>query len=74
MVFIGLSVTGVISSPHLKKGDLSKLTNGLDYKGKLSVCLVAIFSRTMPVNDNTLHGFLILPYVYLKEICVAKQM
>ena len=58
MVFIGLSVTGVISSPHLKKGDLSKLTNGLDYKGKLSVCLVAIFSRTMPVNDNTLHGFL----------------
>jgi len=31
--YIGTSVTGVVGSPHLKKGDLSRLTNGLDYKG-----------------------------------------
>ena len=33
MAFIGLSVTGYIKSPHLKEGDISKLTSGIDYMG-----------------------------------------
>lgn len=37
MTLIGLSVTGVITVPHLKEGDVTKLTNGIDYLGKLSI-------------------------------------